>query len=130
MAKQFGHLGTFTLNAVAPDCIQSIDVTEDIDNAMSNCMGTSHKVPYTGNEETSITLAVELETSDVAFWGTTYARGFVGAVVYRPFGSTTGDIEITATAGTVIGRTQSTPVDGIVAATITIGLDSYTVAAI
>jgi len=130
MAKQFGHLGTITFGGTSLGCIQSIDITEDIDNAMSNCMGTSHKVPYTGNEETSITVAIELETDDVVLWGTTLARGTTGAVVYLPFGPGTGNLQIDGGAQSVIGgRTQSTPVDGLVAATVTIMLDSYAVSA-
>lgn len=131
MASKMGYQSKLSIGGTDIPYVTSIDISEDIDNAMSNLMNQPHKKVLTGNQSTILTANLELPTgaSGVTLWGTTLARGASGAIIYQPFGTTTGDVKITSTKGTVLGRTQQTPVNGIIAATVTIQLDDYTVAA-
>lgn len=128
MAKFTGLSQTFSIGGNAITCIQSVESTENVDIAMVDCAGATYKEKVYGLADAKMTVNFALETDDVTVLG--YVDpGDSGAIIWLPAGSTTGDIKLTSTNGTVAGRTISVPVNGFAACTVNVELDDFTVGA-
>lgn len=136
MSKKMGNeqtlsFGGTVLDDVAGGCIVGTpSVSGDIDTAISNCAGQPHMRTFTGNKDTTISFDMELESDAVTLMSTTLARGTRGAVIYRPFGGTSGDIQIDATDAVVTTFTMNAPINGLVVNSYVIKLSDFTPSAI
>ena len=134
--KFTGNLQTLTFNTEDEFCITGIDYSLDVDTYKAACAGGAHKVTVAGQNDTTatISLLVEEETMDALFGdGGTFERGANAADwEHLPEGDIdeVGDTIITSDSATVGSVTLSLPVEGLVAASITIHFDDITIAAI
>lgn len=130
MAKfRLNSASVFTLGGNALSCLVSADVSETIDTLMSECVGQTYKTTVTGLKTATITVSGEIETNDVTALNN-FEIGDSGAVVFSPAGITAGMITITSTNGTVVSRDITTSGGSLAAVSVTINLDSLTIAAI
>jgi hypothetical protein len=117
-------------------CVTGIDYSLDIDTYKAACAGGAHKATVTGQPDTTATIAllIEEETLDALFGASgIFERGAnADDWEHLPEGSddTVGDTIITSDSATVGNTSVSLPVEGLVAATVTIHFDDITIAAI
>lgn len=129
MAKFTGASQTFTIGGNAITCIQSGETDERIDIYEVACAAATDKEKVSGLKSSRMSLSFAVETDDVTVLG--YVDpGDSGAIVYRPAGATSGDINIAATTGIVASRRISAPVEGIVVVSIEIELSNLAISAI
>ena len=125
MAKITGKAQTLTLGGNAITCIQSIDYSEAADEYLTACSGSGSKGHITGQVNITATVNVLLDAVATTQLGY-FDPGDSGAWVHG-FTATSLDTEINSTNATVITRSISAPVEGLIAATFTVGLDDIDV---
>ena len=130
---------TLTFNASASPtdfCITGIDYSLDVDTYKAACAGGAHKATVVGQLDTTATVSILVEEEEMdALFGDEgiFERGATADDwVHLPGGDIdeVGDTIITSDAARVGSTTLSLPVEGLVAATVTIHFDDITIAAI
>lgn len=129
MAKfRLNSASVLTLGGNALSCLTSADVSEAVDTFLSECVGQTYKATITGLKTATMTINGEIETDDVSELEN-FALGDSGALIFQPNGTTAGDIKISSTKATVVGRNITTSGGALSAVSITLNLDDLTLAA-
>jgi len=129
MAKYTGKAQTLTALDVALTCINSVEYSESPDTYQVACAAATAKAHVVGQNSITATVSVTLE-SNATTQITTYNPGNDSTGDATPwdhgFSATTGDTRVTSTKATVLDRSISVPVEGLVTMSLTFGLDDIT----
>ena len=132
MAKFTGKNQTLTFNSTSSWCITSIEYSDTVDSYTTACAGGTVKGTVTGLRDITATVNILLDTNDTSELGAIDPGDNATDWQHDPNGATSGDLRITSNSATatVTSRTMSMPVEGLVAATFTVKLDGFAIAAI
>lgn len=130
MAKfRLNSASVFTIGANAIDCFTDITINEVTDDFISNCAGNTTKQHVSGLLDITGSASFEIETDADTELGY-IDPGTTGALVLRPAGITSGDLDITSTNITVMNRDQVYSSTGLSTGSFTFTLDDMTIGAI
>lgn len=121
-----GKLASFTFATVvydADDCLQGWDMSDAINDIVYQC--NSYDKHTAGTRGVSFRASLALAKTDTTKV-TAFAPGTTGAFEAHPAGDTAGNIEITATKGTVISAPISSGPNNVIAIDVEIALDDVT----
>ena len=131
MAKfRLNNASVLSINSQTITCVTEVNLDEAVDVYISECEdGASFKSQVLGGMTINGSLTYEVETTGAAVMA--YLAPLVtGAFLLQPNGAVTDDIQITALACTITGRSVATSRTGLVTATATFFLNDITVEAI
>jgi len=121
-----GKLASFKFGATtydSDDCLQNWNLNKSAEDITHYCNGRTKHLG--GNADAVFTCTLALAAADTAKIAA-LEEGTTGAWEGHPAGDTAGNIEFTATKGTVLNAPVSAPQNGVVTVDVTIALDDLT----
>lgn len=107
-------------------CIGGVEYSDAADAYLTKCAGGSYAGHVTGLRTVTATVNAVLDDVDHAVLNATEPGDTGADYEHHPAGDTATFIEISTTKATVLNRTFSVPVEGLLALTFTVGLDDFT----
>jgi len=107
----------------ADDCLQAWDLADAVQDVVYQCDGKDKHAAGTRQISFGVTLALSADDTTKVI---ALRPGTTGAWEGHPGGDTAGNIEVTATKGTIITAPLSAPVNGIITTDVSIALDDVT----
>lgn len=130
MAKfRLNPASVLTIGGNAVACVTEVSIDESVDDYTSNCAGLTTREHIAGMKNVTGSISFEIATDDSAELAY-IAPGTTGALVFRPAGTTSGDLDITSTKITILGRSPVFSSQGLSTGSVTFALDDITIGAI
>lgn len=119
----------FTIGGNTIACVTEVSIDDSVDDYVSRCagLGTTEHIP--GQITVTGSGSFEIEQDAATELGY-LAPGTTGALVLRPNGTTSGDLDITSTNLTVLSRSMAFSSTGLSTGSFTFACDDLTIAAI
>ena len=125
MAKITGKAQTLSFAGTSVTCVTSVDYSDTADEYLAACSGSSYKVHITGQRNITATVNLLLDSASTTLLNLLEPTD-AGAWIHG-FTAVNTDTEIKALNAVIISRTITVPVEGLVAASLVVGLDDIIV---
>jgi hypothetical protein len=130
MTKFIGKTMTLEFGGIPLPCLQSVEISEDVEEIQYQCPESDTALTLTGAKNTTMTINVLLDKGSTG--STTLAAiavGQIGTILFRPEGIGAGKIRFDCSSSTVTSRQTSFGINSITAVTINLRLDNLTYSA-